>query len=165
MRPVYHVRGRLSARSPHDGFLFRLDPALGARLWADGRSLLCFLSLRDEGTCPSAGGAGYRRYAIDQRDGDQHIVHDRISRNRRGLCSSSRVRAGIVAHTRRCILARRQPALSPRHNLVTMVCNVPRNNTLAAIQPESAEGAMYWTKYVKGWTAWNHVRTVAALLA
>ncbi len=46
-----------------------------------------------------------------------------------------------------------------------MVCNVPRNNTLAAIQPESAEGAMYWTKYVKGWTAWNHVRTVAALLA
>ena len=49
--------------------------------------------------------------------------------------------------------------------LVTMVFNVPRNNALAAVDPESAEGARLWASYLSGWTAWNHVRTVAALAA
>jgi uncharacterized membrane protein len=48
---------------------------------------------------------------------------------------------------------------------VTIVCNVPRNNALAAVDPESANGARVWAGYVTGWTAWNHVRTASALAA
>jgi uncharacterized membrane protein len=49
--------------------------------------------------------------------------------------------------------------------LVTMIFNVPRNNALAALAPTSPEAARYWLEYVSSWTAWNHVRTVAALAA
>jgi len=49
--------------------------------------------------------------------------------------------------------------------LVTMRFNVPRNNALAAVSPESADGAALWTRYVAEWTTWNHVRTAAALAA
>jgi uncharacterized membrane protein len=49
--------------------------------------------------------------------------------------------------------------------LVTLVFNVPRNNALAAVTPESAEGAILWTRYVSGWTAWNTVRAVASIAA
>ncbi len=48
---------------------------------------------------------------------------------------------------------------------VTMVFNVPRNDALAAADPESADGARLWADYVTSWTAWNHVRTAAALAA
>ncbi|HMF76644.1 MAG TPA: anthrone oxygenase family protein [Bryobacteraceae bacterium] len=47
--------------------------------------------------------------------------------------------------------------------LVTAVCNVPRNNALAAVDPASADGAVLWAEYVTSWTAWNHVRVVAAI--
>ncbi len=49
--------------------------------------------------------------------------------------------------------------------LVTMAFNVPRNNALAAADPQSADGARLWVGYVTSWTAWNHVRTAAALAA
>ena len=49
--------------------------------------------------------------------------------------------------------------------LVTMVFNVPLNDALAAVDPGSTEGAGLWTRYVATWTAWNHVRAVAALAA
>ncbi|HVT57022.1 MAG TPA: anthrone oxygenase family protein [Thermoanaerobaculia bacterium] len=49
--------------------------------------------------------------------------------------------------------------------LVTIVFNVPRNDALAAVAPESAEGARLWIGYLTSWTAWNHVRAVAALAA
>ena len=49
--------------------------------------------------------------------------------------------------------------------LVTILFNVPRNNALAAVEPTSAEGANVWTTYLSSWTAWNHVRTIAALAA
>jgi uncharacterized membrane protein len=49
--------------------------------------------------------------------------------------------------------------------LVTIVSNVPRNNALAAVDPPSANGAILWAGYLISWTAWNHVRTVAALAA
>jgi uncharacterized membrane protein len=48
---------------------------------------------------------------------------------------------------------------------VTMVCNVPLNDALARADPASAEGARFWTSYLGSWTAWNHVRTVTALVA
>jgi uncharacterized membrane protein len=49
--------------------------------------------------------------------------------------------------------------------VVTIVFNVPRNNALAAVNPGSADGARLWTDYVSSWTAWNHVRTIAAVAA
>jgi uncharacterized membrane protein len=49
--------------------------------------------------------------------------------------------------------------------LVTMAFNVPLNDALAAVQPESADGAALWTRYLSVWTAWNHVRTVGSLAA
>src|SRR5215210_838600 len=48
---------------------------------------------------------------------------------------------------------------------VTMVCNVPLNNMLAKLHPRGTEAAGRWDRFVTGWTAWNHVRTVAALAA
>lgn len=48
---------------------------------------------------------------------------------------------------------------------VTMARNVPLNNALAAVAPDSAEGATLWTRYLRDWVSWNHVRTVAALLS
>jgi uncharacterized membrane protein len=47
----------------------------------------------------------------------------------------------------------------------TMLFNVPLNNALDAVQPGSSEGAAVWARYLKDWTFWNHVRTVAALAA
>ena len=49
--------------------------------------------------------------------------------------------------------------------LVTIVFNVPRNNALAAVDAASSNGASLWADYLISWTAWNHVRTVAALAA
>jgi uncharacterized membrane protein len=49
--------------------------------------------------------------------------------------------------------------------LVTMLFNVPLNDALAVVAPDSAEGAGLWTRYLSTWTNWNHVRTVAALAA
>lgn len=48
---------------------------------------------------------------------------------------------------------------------VTLVCNVPRNDALALVKPGGAEGARLWADYLVSWTAWNHVRTAAALAA
>lgn len=48
---------------------------------------------------------------------------------------------------------------------VTIVGNVPLNDALAAIKPDTPEAASLWTRYLTQWTLWNHVRTVAALLA
>ena len=49
--------------------------------------------------------------------------------------------------------------------VVTMAFNVPRNDALAALDPNRAEAAASWARYVESWTAWNHVRTAAALAA
>jgi uncharacterized membrane protein len=48
---------------------------------------------------------------------------------------------------------------------VTIVCNVPLNEALARVEPDSNEGASLWVSYLANWTAWNHVRTIAALAA
>jgi uncharacterized membrane protein len=48
---------------------------------------------------------------------------------------------------------------------VTIACNVPLNNRLATLHPQGADAAGYWAKFVTKWTAWNHVRTIAALAA
>ena len=48
--------------------------------------------------------------------------------------------------------------------LVTMVFNVPMNNALESVDPESSNASTQWASYLVRWTAWNHVRTAAALL-
>lgn len=48
---------------------------------------------------------------------------------------------------------------------VTIVGNVPRNDTLMKLDPGTAEAAAYWPSYVRQWTMWNHVRTVASAAA
>ena len=44
---------------------------------------------------------------------------------------------------------------------VTIVCNVPLNNALAAAKPYTAGAATLWAHYLDRWTMWNTVRTVA----
>jgi uncharacterized membrane protein len=48
--------------------------------------------------------------------------------------------------------------------LVTIVFNVPMNEALDSVEPESIEAANQWTKYLTNWTAWNHIRTAASIL-
>ncbi len=48
---------------------------------------------------------------------------------------------------------------------VTIAGNIPLNDALAIVTPNSAEGATLWARYLTDWTFWNHVRTIAAILA
>jgi uncharacterized membrane protein len=48
---------------------------------------------------------------------------------------------------------------------VTMALNVPRNNALARLRPDSPDATGHWDRYVAEWTAWNHIRTAAAIAA
>lgn len=49
--------------------------------------------------------------------------------------------------------------------MVTGVCNVPKNEALAKVDISVAESEIFWKNYVDEWTIWNHVRTIASLLA
>ena len=49
--------------------------------------------------------------------------------------------------------------------LVTIMFNVPLNNRLAAVTPNSGDADRLWPTYVRRWTAWNHLRTVSGLMA
>ena len=46
---------------------------------------------------------------------------------------------------------------------VTMIFNVPMNDALDAVRPDSPDGAALWQDYLSRWTMWNHVRTVSGL--
>jgi uncharacterized membrane protein len=46
---------------------------------------------------------------------------------------------------------------------VTVTVSVPRNDALAAVDPQAGPAAALWTKYVASWTVWNHVRAFAAI--
>lgn len=48
---------------------------------------------------------------------------------------------------------------------VTMACNVPLNNQLAAVPPGAKDLAAHWRAYRGPWTRWNHVRAVTCTLA
>jgi len=49
--------------------------------------------------------------------------------------------------------------------LVTIAFNVPLNDALAAVAPDSADGASLWIRYLSVWTGWNHVRTAGSFAA
>lgn len=48
---------------------------------------------------------------------------------------------------------------------VTMARNVPLNNALAVADAQSPAGAALWSRYLMTWTQWNHLRTVACIVA
>ncbi|MDJ0796859.1 MAG: DUF1772 domain-containing protein [Calothrix sp. MO_167.B12] len=48
---------------------------------------------------------------------------------------------------------------------VTIAGNIPLNDALAIVAPASTEGTILWARFLTDWTFWNHIRTVAALLA
>ncbi|HEY9620897.1 MAG TPA: anthrone oxygenase family protein [Crinalium sp.] len=48
---------------------------------------------------------------------------------------------------------------------VTIALNVPLNDALAIVKPDSPEGATLWAKYLTNWTFWNHIRTITSLAA
>jgi uncharacterized membrane protein len=45
----------------------------------------------------------------------------------------------------------------------TGVYHVPRNEALAEIEPSSVSAEDHWSRYLRGWTTWNHLRFAAAL--
>jgi len=48
---------------------------------------------------------------------------------------------------------------------VTMMRNVPLNNQLAAVTPDTKDGRDFWKRFQSSWAMWNHIRTVTSLLA
>lgn len=48
---------------------------------------------------------------------------------------------------------------------VTMAANVPRNNVLDRADPSAADSPELWARYLREWTFWNHVRTIASTIA
>lgn len=49
--------------------------------------------------------------------------------------------------------------------VLTAAYHVPRNDALAAIDPQAVGAVEFWRDYASSWTAWNHVRTALALAA
>ena len=49
--------------------------------------------------------------------------------------------------------------------VVTMRGNVPLNNALMRITQADTLGEATWRGYVRDWTRWNHVRTIACFVA
>ena len=47
----------------------------------------------------------------------------------------------------------------------TVVFNVPLNNLLAKLNEDSTHAGGVWSRYLKTWTQWNHLRTVSSLAA
>lgn len=48
--------------------------------------------------------------------------------------------------------------------VMTIMGNVPMNNRLASLDPDSPEAAAYWEIYGRRWTRLNHVRSLGSLL-
>ncbi len=48
---------------------------------------------------------------------------------------------------------------------VTIVFNIPLNDLLGKVVPDSTEGETLWVRYLANWTFWNHIRTLASLAA
>ena len=49
--------------------------------------------------------------------------------------------------------------------IITMVFNVPLNNHLDTVDLSVADAAREWQAYLSTWTAWNHVRAAASIIA
>jgi len=49
--------------------------------------------------------------------------------------------------------------------VVTIIFNVPLNDQLVALDATSADAMWFWSRYVRRWTAWNHVRALSGFVA
>jgi len=49
--------------------------------------------------------------------------------------------------------------------VVTAAANVSLNEALAKLDAANAASFTFWTEYIAKWCVWNHVRTIASLLA
>ena len=49
--------------------------------------------------------------------------------------------------------------------IVTAAGNVPLNNALASVGADTIDAVDRWSRYLVAWTRWNHVRTVASMIA
>lgn len=47
--------------------------------------------------------------------------------------------------------------------VITIGYHIPRNDAIDAIDPNSAEAASHWARYMAEWVPWNHVRGLASL--
>ena len=47
--------------------------------------------------------------------------------------------------------------------VITASVNVPLNNALARVSGDGDEAAQTWAHYLKRWTRWNTLRTIASL--
>lgn len=47
---------------------------------------------------------------------------------------------------------------------VTVICNIPRNDTLAKVAADSSDASDAWQAYYLPWVRWNHVRMAASLI-
>lgn len=47
----------------------------------------------------------------------------------------------------------------------TAVYHVPRNEALAKVDPRGVDAGGRWSRYLSGWTAWNHLRFAGAVAA
>jgi len=48
---------------------------------------------------------------------------------------------------------------------VTGALNVPHNNQLKEVEPENRQDHDVWDRYLREWTTWNTVRTIASIVA
>lgn len=48
---------------------------------------------------------------------------------------------------------------------VTMLCSLPLNSQLLAAAPDAPNMASFWRYFQNAWVRWNHIRTIATLMA
>lgn len=48
--------------------------------------------------------------------------------------------------------------------ICTAAFNVPLNNSLARVDPDSSNAQQIWHHYLINWTRWNHLRVVSSLV-
>lgn len=49
--------------------------------------------------------------------------------------------------------------------ICTLMFNVPLNNTLLKIERSSDNASIIWSRYLRVWTRWNHLRSLSSLTA
>ncbi|XOV83680.1 MAG: DUF1772 domain-containing protein [bacterium] len=47
----------------------------------------------------------------------------------------------------------------------TIAFNIPLNNQLDDVEPDSQQGRELWARYLLVWTRWNHLRSLATLVS
>jgi uncharacterized membrane protein len=93
------------------------------------------------------------------------MVRDGLRWDTGGFRSCGDLLATTLARCGLHLLAHRRRAYLIGTLLVRVLCNLPKNDALAAVPPSAPGAAGLWSSYLSSWTAWNHVRTAAALAA